>query len=141
MTSFSLRPSNLDNGVESIGGDTTVVVSVSCHPDVSLLSPPGSPAVLDDPVVRSSGRSVSNNKHGVVQSVGRASGLIVHSRSVALEGVVTGIDGNRNGADCSGGLFQSALAALGNIVIAFQLGNVALAAVRASLVSGVVRVV
>ena len=141
VTSSSGRHCKLDNGVESIGGDTTVVVSVSGHPDVSLLSPSGSPAVLYDPVVRSSGRSVSYYKNGVVQTVGRASGLIVYTRSVALERVVTSIDGNGHGSDGSGGLFQSGLATLGNVVVALQLGNVCLACILASLVSCVVGVV
>lgn len=84
------------SGVRGGGSDTTVVVSVTGHPDVTRLAPGVTPAVLHDPIVRGARCSVSDSEDSVVQLAGRASSLVVNSRGVQLEGVVAGIDGNRH---------------------------------------------
>jgi len=101
-------------GVRSHGGNSAVVLSVSGHPDVSVLSPAGSPRVLDQPVISSSIDSVSSSEDSVIELSGRASGLIVDSSAVELEGRLRGINGNRDGLH-GNGLSKSGLRSRGNI--------------------------
>lgn len=57
-----------------------MVVLVASHANVSLLSPSRSPTVLDEPVVSVLLIStVSDESHSMVESFGRALGLVVHS--------------------------------------------------------------
>lgn len=57
-----------------------MVVLVASHANVSLLSPSGSPTVLDEPVVSVLLiSSVSDEGHSMVESFGRALGLVVDS--------------------------------------------------------------
>ncbi|KAF1754016.1 hypothetical protein GCK72_020574 [Caenorhabditis remanei] len=63
----------LNKWIASLGGDSTVVVAVTGDADVSLLSPSGSPRVLDEPVVSVLWvGTVSDEKDSVVELLGRA---------------------------------------------------------------------
>jgi len=86
------------------GGNTTVVVLVSAHPDVTVLSPARSPGVLNNPVIRSAAGSPSDGQDSVIQLSGRASWLVVDSRSVQLEGSLRSVNGNRGGTNSNLGL-------------------------------------
>ena len=48
-------------------GDSTLVVFVPGHQDVTFHSPASSPGVLDQPVVLALVSSITNNKYSVVQ--------------------------------------------------------------------------
>jgi len=99
-----------------LSGDTTVVVSVSGHPDVTVHTPRGSPRVLDDPVVLSVLRSITDDEDTMIEIGGRAARLVVDSRLVELERVEGGIDGNTDGADGGCGGLEIGFAARLNVV-------------------------
>ena len=54
---------HLNNRVRSFRGNSAVVVSVSAHFDVTLVTPSGSPRVFDDPEIFVRVSSVSNSGH------------------------------------------------------------------------------
>merc|ERR1719492_31454 len=90
---------DLGNDVGGLGGDAALVARVPGHPDVSGLSPRGAPRVLDQPVVLSvTGGAVASRQDAVVQAEGGAGGRVVDAGVVELEGVVAGVNGNRDGA-------------------------------------------
>jgi len=93
---------NLGSGIRSRRSDTAVIVSVSCHVDISRHTPASSPAVLDDPVVTIGLSSITNSQHTVIEAGRGASWLIVDTAGVHLEGSVGGIDGNRDGTAADG---------------------------------------
>ena len=49
------------------GGDSTLVVFVSGHHDITLHSPPSSPGVLDQPVVLALIGSIANDENSMTQ--------------------------------------------------------------------------
>jgi len=121
VTTFDVH--NLDNSVSGVAGDSAVVVSVSGHVDVSVVTPRGSPAVLDEPVVLPTHGSVSDGQYCVVQSVGAASGLVVHTTGVELERVVAGVDGDGDRADIGDCFLQFGLIAIGQLGVRGDGGN------------------
>lgn len=68
--------------------------------DVSGISPRSSPRILNDVVVFSVIRSVSDGKNSVIKSGSTFVGE--DSRFVELEPETRGIDGNRDGVDLEG---------------------------------------
>merc|ERR1711992_381108 len=92
---------NLCNSVSWGSGDTTLVVPVGSHQDVSVITPSGSPRVLDSEVVLSIQVTVSNNGDSVVQSGRTASRTDVNSARVKLESNSTSINSNTNGTNLS----------------------------------------
>ena len=84
MISTSQHIKNLNNWVGWFGGNTAVVSHVSGHLDVSSGSPSGSPGVLDQVVVASSFRSVSDGQNGVVETTGRTASAEMISKSRVL---------------------------------------------------------
>jgi len=99
-----------------LSGDTTVVVSVSGHPDVTIHTPRGSPRVLHDPVVLSVLRSITDDEDTMIEIGGRAAGLVVDSRLVELERVERSINGNTDGADGGCGGLKIGFAARLNVL-------------------------
>mmetsp|Transcript_101919 Transcript_101919/g.141653 ORF Transcript_101919/g.141653 Transcript_101919/m.141653 type:complete len:366 (+) Transcript_101919:136-1233(+) len=114
---------HLGLGVRSHGGDTTVVVPVPGHHDVTRVTPASSPGVLDLPVLDTGKLAVADDQDTVVQLGGRASGLVVHTSRVELEGRVRSIDGHRDGANGSRSLLQVRLRAGTNVLEASDGGN------------------
>merc|ERR1711992_62802 len=92
---------NLCNSVSWGGGNTTLVVPVGSHQDVSLITPSGTPRVLDSEVVLSIQVTVSNSGDSVVQSSRTASRTDVNSARVKLESNSTSINSNTNGTNLS----------------------------------------
>merc|ERR1719374_442341 len=109
------KGSLLNQRIGSLSSDAAVVVSVSGHLDVALLSPRQTPTVLHQEEVLSILGSVANSQHTVVQSARGASSLKVDSLMVKLEAEVRGINGNGDGANSGKGLGQSLLITLGNV--------------------------
>jgi len=100
-----------------------LVLFVSGHPDVSVLSPAGSPRVLDDPIVSSAGIvTPTNSQHSVVQLRSRAGGLVVDSRRVELERGLRSVDGNGSGS-LGDGLLELVLVSGGNVLVSLQSGS------------------
>ena len=66
-------------------GNTAVILSVSGHLDVSLATPAGSPAVLDEEVVGAVVGAVADGGDTVVQELGGAVWLVVDTILVELE--------------------------------------------------------
>jgi hypothetical protein len=113
-------PDRLAIGEGGHGGNTALVVLVTRHPDVSGLSPAGSPRVLDDPIGASRRiNTPSNSQDTVVQRGARASGLIVDSRGVELERRLRSIDGNRGGSLLNKTL-EGILVSAGNVLEALE---------------------
>lgn len=74
----------LDGWVASRGGDTALVLFVSAHPDVAILSPACTPGVLDQPVSLAIVAAIADSEDTVVEAGGGASPLVVYTRSVQL---------------------------------------------------------
>jgi len=91
----------LDNGVRRIGRDTAHV-DITLHSDVSLLSPGGSPGVLDLPVVGGTISAITNNQNTVVEG-SAAGGRGQNTSGVELEDGLVGLDGDGDGSDVGGG--------------------------------------
>ena len=91
-------------------GNTTLVVLVSAHEDVTLVTPGGAPRVLDDVVVLRVLATITNSQNTVIELSGRALGLVVDTRFVELEGSVRSIDGNRDGTNGGNGSLEIAFA-------------------------------
>jgi len=91
-------------GESSHGCNAAHVVVIASHPDVSGLTPVGTPGVLDDPVGRSGAGSPADGQDSVVQLGGRAVGVGVDSRGVELERGLRGVDGDGCGSRVDGGL-------------------------------------
>jgi len=108
----------LHNGVRGRGGNTALVALVAGHHDEALVTPRGTPRVLDNPVVLARVSAITNSQDTVVQVLGRAQGLIVDTRLVELEGVVGSIDGNRDGANGGNGRLESSLRTSLDILVA-----------------------
>lgn len=112
-----------------------MVVLVSGHLDVTLVTPAGSPGVLDQPVVSTRLSSVTNSQNTVVELRGRATRLVVDTSGVELEGLVRGINGNRNRSLGDGNL-EGRLRSLRDVLVRGQggtnVGRVELARVGAS---------
>jgi len=119
--------SSLENTADVVGSDS----------DVSLISPAGAPGVLDKEEVLSVEGSVSDGEDTVVE-VGSASGGD-DSRSVTLEGVLVGLDGDGDWLLVDGGLELSG--GLGNINESSNLADSLGGNVLASSISGGVSVV
>ena len=99
---FHLLKKNLDNWVAGLGGNTTLVLLVSAHEDVSALAPVGAPGVFHLPVGSAVEGAITDSGHTVVQHSGGTVWLIVHTARVELEGHLAGIDTDRdwtNGGD------------------------------------------
>merc|ERR1712035_226473 len=92
---------NLCNSVSWGGSNTTLVVPVGSHQDVSIITPSGTPRVLDSKVVLSRQVTVSNSGDSVVQSGRTASRTDVNSTRVKLESNSTSIESNTNSTDLS----------------------------------------
>lgn len=58
------------DGVTSVEGDATLVVSVASHLDVAFISISYTPTVFDQPVVMSSLSAVTHSQHTMVHIVG-----------------------------------------------------------------------
>merc|ERR1719219_1878761 len=92
---------NLCNSVSWGGGDTTLVVPIGSHQDVSVITPSGTPRVFDSEVVLSRQVTVSDSGDGVVQSGRTASRTDVNSTRVKLESNSTSINSNTNSTNLS----------------------------------------
>ena len=71
--------------VHGFGRYATLVGIVTSHHDVAILSPGGSPAVLQQPIVPPSPRAVAHHKQRVCQLRPRAARLTVNTSGVELE--------------------------------------------------------
>jgi len=124
-------------GQRGHGSNTTVVVPVPGHEDVTAHAPRGSPTVLDDPVVLAAGGTITNSEHTMVEGGGAAGRLVVDASGVELEGVLRSIDGDASGTLGNLGL-KIRFAARGHIDVGSELrtavGGVVLAG---SILSGV----
>ena len=58
---------DLNKRVAGFQGDSTLIVSITGHLNVSLITPGGCPAVLDKPVILTVLGAVSNDQYGVIQ--------------------------------------------------------------------------
>ncbi len=91
---------------ERLGLDTADTLAIDdSESDVTLLTPGGVPGVLDLPVVEAGGLVVApaGDEHGVVGS-GTALGGVKDTTSVVLPGALVGLNGDREGLGCEGGL-------------------------------------
>merc|ERR1719373_1454747 len=91
---------NLQDGVSGGRGDSAHITIVPPHKDVTVVTPAGTPRVLDGPV-RSAGRvgAITSAQDGVVDGGGRASGAGVDTARVQLEADTASVDGDTDGAD------------------------------------------
>ena len=90
----------LDDRIAGLGSDATGVLLIPRHLDVSLLSPGGAPAVLNQPVVLVLLRAVAHHQNTVVQVGTVALVVVVNPRLVEVEGRTAGVNTNRDGTDC-----------------------------------------
>jgi len=86
-----------NGGVRSLGGNAAVVILVAGHVDVAVNSPVSSPAVLHEPVILAAHGTIANDQHAMVEASARAFRFVVYAGLVQLEGILTGVDGNRDG--------------------------------------------
>ncbi len=105
---FACSASNsLNERIGSSRGDAAHVALVPGHLDVAVVTPLGSPRVLDQPVVLTVFSSVADDKNAVIETIGSAVGLAVDSLGVELEGFLGSIDGNGHRAHGGDSLHQS----------------------------------
>jgi len=113
---------DLANRESSHGGNTAHVAVVTGHEDVSVLSPSGSPRVLDDPIGLVVEGSPSDSQHSVVQLRSRAVGIRVDTRGVELERGLRSVDGDGGGSN-EDGVLESSLVSLVDVLEALQSGT------------------
>jgi len=125
-----------------MAGNTTVVVVISDHLDVAVLSPPGSPGVLDNPVVFIAGSivAVTNNQDSVVKTCGAAGGLVVDSTLITREGRSSGINSNGDGTNSADCLLQNLFIISLYVDISCDLSGVVGRVVAASVLPGIIRI-
>jgi len=131
-----IRGCLLHGGVRSHVVDAALVLALD-HADVALLSPGGSPAVLNNPVFLGARDRVADSQDTMVE-LSSASSREDTAR-VELEGALVSLNGDRDGGQGNSG-DQSRLRALLNILEGFVLAN-GLASLLAGLVSGNIGVV
>ena len=102
---------HLHNGVRGSSGNTALVALVAGHHDVALVTPAGSPRVLDNPVVLARLVAIANSQDTMVQVLGGAHRLIVDALLVELERVVAGINSDGDGANSADGVLKIGLGA------------------------------
>ena len=76
---WTILTTDLYKRVGGLGGDTTLVLLVADHLDVSLVAPGRSPGVLHEPVVLATVRAVPDRQHAVVQLGAAALRLVIHT--------------------------------------------------------------
>jgi len=79
-------------------GSNTAHVLVTDNADVTLLTPRGTPGVLDNPVVLTSISTITNSEDTVVE-LSTARGIIKDTRGVELEGELVSLDSNGDGSE------------------------------------------
>jgi len=110
-------------------GIDTALVAATDHADVTLLTPRGTPGVLDNPVVLASIGTITNGEDTVVE-VG-AAGAVKDTRGVELEALLVGLNGNGDGL-CANSGEESRLAVGLDVLVAGEGDNG-----RASLASAI----
>ena len=90
--------SSLDDGITWLGRDTAVVATVSCHLDIPLIAPPGTPRILHQVIILSPFATVAHSKNSMVEIwiISSTRRVIDDSRPIELEVKWTGINGNGN---------------------------------------------
>ena len=58
----------LNKWIAGASGNSTLIVPIPGHHDVTVHSPPSTPGVLDQPVVLTLIVSITNNKYAMIQS-------------------------------------------------------------------------
>lgn len=105
-----------DSSWVSIALSDTAHVNVSLDLEVALVSPVGTPGVLDEPVVNTILSSESNSKDCMVDI--RRSILAdvrgINSRSVVSESI-NNLESNGNGSDLKDGMEKLSLISLGDV--------------------------
>ena len=102
--SDSLACGSVGLGEEGVHLDTADTVTLDhAELDVSLVSPGGSPRVLDEPVVATVLGTVADGEDGVIE-VGSASDVVHDTSLVELEAGHVGLDGNSGGLEGKSGL-------------------------------------
>jgi len=111
---------SVGGGVGRLLGDTANVGLSDL--DIAGFTPGGAPRVSDEEVVFTVLGTIADGKDTVVKS-GSAGGAGDDTTSVALEGHLVGLDGDRDGLDGNGGLEGSTGSVRGDIVVARD-GNI-----------------
>ena len=105
-----MRPFQLlDIWVASACSNATLVVLVSGHSDVPILTPRRSPAVFHNPEVLFVLTAITHNQNSVVQPLRTALWLVVDTSSVQLKAKVAGINRDTDWAHGSDSFFQRLL--------------------------------
>lgn len=130
LTQYSAAPSQsqrqetLDQWITRGACDSTLIVLVPGHFDVSFETPAVAPTVFDEPIVGAVLFSaVSDDQDAVVEFGARAIGLVVHAFGIKLETLLRRIDRNgdwSDGRDCG---FQFFLVTFRDIDVANVLGT------------------
>lgn len=112
---------HLNDDIGWLGSNTAVVVTVTGHEDISLISPVSRPGVLDDPVVLSVKSSVSDSKDLMIEEASSTSALwlVVDSRGVEAEGINRGINGDSDWSNSDSAL-ESWLAELSDVDVSLN---------------------
>jgi len=126
-------------GQGSHGSNTTVVVPVPRHEDITTHAPRSSPTVLDNPVVLAASGTITHSEHTMIKGSGAASRLVVNASRVELEGVLRSIDGDASGTQGNLGL-KIRFAAGGHIDVGGQLRTTVGGVVLAGSVLSSVRI-
>ena len=79
---------HLNSWVRCISGNSTIVVPVSAHFNVALLTPGCSPTVLNNPEVLALVSSITHSQNSMVKLGWRTYWLIVHSFLVQLKNMI-----------------------------------------------------
>jgi len=70
--------------IAGTGGDSTLVIFVSGHHDITLHSPPSPPRVLDQPVVLALIGSIANDQNTMIQLCAAARPIKTKANAIKL---------------------------------------------------------
>lgn len=129
-----------DDGVASLSGKTTHVGFIPQDHEVALITPGSPPAVLHKEVGSSLVSAEPNYQDTMIELLGGAHAITIHTPLVEVEGGAAGIHGNGDGSYGLGGLGQSLHISTLDILVTSHGGTNISFSESAELVVGLVRI-
>ena len=103
---FIWKKNDLDQWITRLTSDSTLIVAIATHQDVSSISPFSTPGILHDVIgnlLLRTIRSIADSQHAVIEISGRTVRLVVDTFVIELKRLLRSIDTDGDRANCSNG--------------------------------------